>query len=207
MPAIGRAVLLVVAALLFAACRRHIFPALGIVSCLYLIYYLPPTSWLRFAAWLNFGFAIYLAFGSIHSRLTGREVTEATAARHDLQTSFAGAVMAIAGTAMLLLTRGLDLYLLAYKAAGDLPWTERAAAGIAALGRPEPWLEVSWFLVVPLVVNGLYVCPASLRRCLRSRRQGGWEDSVALPAFVIGLSGALLAATLVYLGSLLTHLA
>jgi len=204
-PAMGRAVLLIVAAALFAACRRHIFPTLGILSCLYLIYYLPPTSWLRFAAWLNFGFAIYLAFGSVYSRLTGRDVTEGTTARHDLQTAFAGALMAIAGTAMLILTRGLDLYLLAYTAAGDLPWTDRAAAGITALAQPAPWLEVSWFLVVPLAVNGLYICPTALRRCLRSRRQGGWESSVALPAFVVGASGLLLAATIAYLGSLLVN--
>ena len=203
MPAAGRALALAAAAVLFAACRRHIFPTLGILSCLYLIYYLPPTSWLRFAAWLNFGFAIYLAFGSVYSRLTGRDVTEGTTARHDLQTSFAGALMAIAGTAMLFLTRGLDLYLLAYGAASEPTWTGRAAAGLAALARPEPWLEVSWFLVVPLVVNGLYVCPTTLRRCLRSRQQGGWEGSVALPAFVVGTSGALLAVTIVYLGSLL----
>src|SRR5207244_2029956 len=48
-----------------------IIPALGIISCLYLIYFLPPTSWLRFAAWLNLGFVIYVGYGSVHSRLTG----------------------------------------------------------------------------------------------------------------------------------------
>ena len=49
-----------------------IIPILGIISCLYLIYFLPPTSWLRFAAWLNLGFVIYVGYGSVHSRLTGR---------------------------------------------------------------------------------------------------------------------------------------
>src|SRR5258708_23104547 len=50
-----------------------IIPALGILSCLYLIYFLPPTSWLLFAAWLNLGFVIYVGYGSVHSRLTGRQ--------------------------------------------------------------------------------------------------------------------------------------
>src|SRR4029077_3930930 len=44
----------------------------GIVSCLYLIFFLPPTSWLRFAAWLKFGFVIYVVYGAVNSRLTGR---------------------------------------------------------------------------------------------------------------------------------------
>ncbi len=38
-----------------------VLPVLGIAGCAFLIYYLPPTSWLRFAAWLNFGFVIYAA--------------------------------------------------------------------------------------------------------------------------------------------------
>src|SRR4030095_16994013 len=48
-----------------------VIPILGIVSCLYLIYYLPPTSWLRFAAWLNFGFVIYVGYGSSRNDPTG----------------------------------------------------------------------------------------------------------------------------------------
>src|SRR5215831_8112412 len=72
----GKIVTLAIGAVLFAACRKHIFPVLGICSCLYLIYYLPPTSWLRFAAWLNFGFVIYAGYGAVHSRLTGRQQGE-----------------------------------------------------------------------------------------------------------------------------------
>lgn len=47
-----------------------IMPILGGLSCLGLIYYLPPTSWLRFVAWLNVGFVIYVCYGSEHSKLT-----------------------------------------------------------------------------------------------------------------------------------------
>ncbi|HKZ75213.1 MAG TPA: amino acid permease, partial [Actinomycetota bacterium] len=65
--------LIVLGAVVFALTRNHILPVLGVASCLYLVYYLPPTSWLRFAAWLDFGFLIYVAHGSVRSRLTGRD--------------------------------------------------------------------------------------------------------------------------------------
>jgi APA family basic amino acid/polyamine antiporter len=38
-------------------------PALGAVSCLFLIAYLPPTSWMRFALWFVVGIAVYAAYG------------------------------------------------------------------------------------------------------------------------------------------------
>ena len=44
-------------------------PVLGIVSCLGLIYYLPPSSWWRFVGWLGVGLVIYILYGYRHSRL------------------------------------------------------------------------------------------------------------------------------------------
>jgi basic amino acid/polyamine antiporter, APA family len=44
-------------------------PALGLVSCLFLVLYLPPTSWLRFLGWLVLGLLIYAGYGYRHSRL------------------------------------------------------------------------------------------------------------------------------------------
>jgi APA family basic amino acid/polyamine antiporter len=44
-------------------------PALGVVSCVGLIRYLPPASWLRFFAWLAVGLVLYFAYGARHSRL------------------------------------------------------------------------------------------------------------------------------------------
>src|SRR6185503_18512003 len=44
-------------------------PILGALSCLFLMYYLPPTSWWRFIAWLMIGMAegkrTMIAVGSI----------------------------------------------------------------------------------------------------------------------------------------------
>jgi APA family basic amino acid/polyamine antiporter len=49
-----------------------LLPVLGIVSCLGLIYYLPPSSWWRFVGWLGVGLVIYLLYGYRHSRLHAR---------------------------------------------------------------------------------------------------------------------------------------
>jgi basic amino acid/polyamine antiporter, APA family len=38
-------------------------PCVGIASCLFLIVYLPPPSWWRFAAWLCVGLVIYAGYG------------------------------------------------------------------------------------------------------------------------------------------------
>jgi APA family basic amino acid/polyamine antiporter len=44
-----------------------LLPLFGAGSCLFLIYYLPPTSWWRFAAWLMLGLAVYASYGYAHS--------------------------------------------------------------------------------------------------------------------------------------------
>ena len=46
-----------------------LLPGLGVLSSLGLIYYLPPSSWWRFLAWLGVGALIYFAYGYRHSRL------------------------------------------------------------------------------------------------------------------------------------------
>jgi APA family basic amino acid/polyamine antiporter len=44
-------------------------PAVGALSCLGLIAYLPPTSWTRFGLWLACGLVLYTSYGYRHSRL------------------------------------------------------------------------------------------------------------------------------------------
>ncbi|MDQ2855277.1 MAG: amino acid permease [Acidobacteriota bacterium] len=44
-------------------------PILGAVSCVFLMYYLPPTSWWRFVGWLMIGLSIYLSYGYARSEL------------------------------------------------------------------------------------------------------------------------------------------
>jgi basic amino acid/polyamine antiporter, APA family len=40
-----------------------LLPSLGLLSCLALVAYLPPASWLRFAGWLLAGLLVYAAYG------------------------------------------------------------------------------------------------------------------------------------------------
>jgi APA family basic amino acid/polyamine antiporter len=46
-----------------------VIPILGIICCLCLIVYLPPTSWSRFFYWLLAGLVIYMLYGRRHSTL------------------------------------------------------------------------------------------------------------------------------------------
>jgi len=179
---------LALAAVVFPLARNHIFPVLGILSCLYLIYFLPPTSWLRFAAWLNLGFVIYAGYGSVHSRLTGRPLHE-NPAEHDAHAAQVGAWLAVLGAAMLLFTRGFDLWVAAARAGGS--WRE--------LLRPGPWLEVSWFLIVPLLLNALLLCPMTIRRAWRAD-SAVRAGSRSIPK---SCASALWLATLVAVGSVL----
>jgi APA family basic amino acid/polyamine antiporter len=47
----------------------YLVPGLGVLSCAGLIYYLPPSSWMRFFWWLLIGATIYFTYGFRHSRL------------------------------------------------------------------------------------------------------------------------------------------
>ncbi len=44
-------------------------PLLTVAACFYLIYKLPMITWIRFAAWLLIGLALYFVYGARHSRL------------------------------------------------------------------------------------------------------------------------------------------
>jgi len=55
-----------------------LLPIMGAVSCVFLMYYLPPTSWWRFVAWLMIGLSVYLSYGyarSVLGRKVGRPTT------------------------------------------------------------------------------------------------------------------------------------
>jgi APA family basic amino acid/polyamine antiporter len=50
-----------------------LLPMLGVVSCLFLMFYLPPASWWRFIGWLLLGMSIYISYGYNNSTV-GKEV-------------------------------------------------------------------------------------------------------------------------------------
>jgi APA family basic amino acid/polyamine antiporter len=171
-----------VGAVIFILGRNHVFPVLGVITCLYLMYYLPPTSWLRFAAWLNCGFVIYVGYGAVHSFQKGRQLSPNPAA-HDARTAGVGLGLALLGVSMLLLTRGFDLFHAAYqdRPASDSPVREHMSDSLRQVFQAKGWLdlegglllnEMFWFLLLPLALNALILCPIILRRALRARRAG-----------------------------------
>jgi len=174
-----------------------IIPILGIFSCLYLIYYLPPTSWLRFAAWLNFGFVIYVGYGAVQSRLTGRQHAESPAA-HDAHTALTGVWLAIIGIALLVFMRGFDVWLEAQKAGAEAG--VRASSALGEVFTLRPWMEVSWFLIVPLALNAFVLCPIVIKRAMRARREGG-----AVTSSSVVVASVLMVLTLIYLLLLAKH--
>jgi APA family basic amino acid/polyamine antiporter len=50
-----------------------LLPLLGAASCIFLMVYLPPSSWWRFIGWLVLGMSIYFSYGFSQSRV-GREL-------------------------------------------------------------------------------------------------------------------------------------
>src|SRR5437868_2007599 len=177
-----------------------IIPILGIITCLYLIYYLPPTSWLRFAAWLNFGFVIYVVYGSVHSRLTGRQHSDRPA-DHDAQTARTGAMLALIGVALLLVMRAMDVMIEAAKSETNAG----SFAGLRSVTRSAPWLEVSWFLIVPLALNAFILCPIVIKRAARSRREGLAAGEADMAGSSRAIAAGLALASIVYLLLVLLH--
>ena len=176
-----------------------IIPILGIVSCLYLIYYLPPTSWLRFAAWLNLGFVIYVGYGSVNSRLTGRQRTEEPA-EHDARTAQVGSWLGLMGTALLFFMRGLDVWLGALKTHEESTGFAKAAAAFRDVMHTEPWVEVSWFLIVPLALNAFVLCPIIFRRAAHAR-----EASASISTTSRAIAAVLGLAIIAYLAMVWMH--
>jgi len=181
-----------------------IIPVLGIVSCIYLIYYLPPTSWLRFAAWLNFGFVIYVGYGSVNSRLTGREHADRPA-DHDARTAYNGSWLAVIGVALLIFMRGFDIWLEAMKAREDMSGMSKVTAALGDVLKSGPWLEVSWFLIVPLALNALVLCPIVIKRASRATQQGGSQSRPGIIAQSMTIAVTLAAASMIYLVFLVIH--
>jgi len=73
-----------------------LLPILGVVSCLFLMIYLPPASWWRFVGWLVLGFAIYSAYGYSRSRI-GQGLGRANRASGALKIASFGFLLAAVG--------------------------------------------------------------------------------------------------------------
>ena len=192
-----KVLLLVLAAALFVLCRNHIFPVLGLISCVYLIYYLPPTSWLRFAAWLNCGLVVYALYGAENSRLAGKYQSGGLAA-DAVQRVRAGVWLAVVGAVVLLFTRGVDLWMEALRKTPGEAGVTKITTTLGAVLRPAPWLEPSWFLLLPLTLTSCVLCPVLIRRAMRVRAASVNTDSPQLIRESLLLSGILTAGGVAY---------
>ena len=88
--------------------------------------------------------------------------------------------------------RWLDLFLEAKKTANDWGGAFQSAMQMDA------WLEKSWFMIVPLALNALVLCPIVIRRAMRGRGKESTGTSIAIAAAV----GIL---TLIYLVMVFAH--
>jgi APA family basic amino acid/polyamine antiporter len=157
-----------------------VLPILGAIGCLGLIYYLPPTSWLRFSAWLNIGFLLYVSYGSVRSRLTGIAAAE-DPALHNLRTAWIGAWLGVLGTGMLLIARFADLLRLGAKAPAN------------------GWLENSWWLTLPLFLNMVILYPTVIMRARRAARPGLSGGPRLRFRWTLILAFSMIGATVIYL--------
>ncbi len=80
----------------------YLLPLLGGCSCLFLMFYLPPTSWWRFFGWLALGLLVYVAYGYHHSFL-GQQAGRP--ARANATTWLCGAGLSVATVAMFMAAR------------------------------------------------------------------------------------------------------
>jgi APA family basic amino acid/polyamine antiporter len=108
------------------------FPLLGAASCLFLAYYLPPSSWWRFVGWLVLGMAVYCAYGYAGSRV-GRAVGRPGRTPPALFAAAAGFVLLAVGLFLIPHDAGL-VRLVREGVATDGPGRTRAGLALIATG-------------------------------------------------------------------------
>jgi hypothetical protein len=69
---------------------------LGVASCLFLMFYLPPSSWWRFVGWLILGLSVYASYGYSHSTV-GRAAGRPHRATPALKVAAVGFLLAAIG--------------------------------------------------------------------------------------------------------------
>jgi amino acid transporter len=134
----------------------YILPVLGVIGCIFLIGYLPPTSWLRFAAWLNVGIIVYVCYGSVTSKLTGRAQSD-NPVLHNVRTAWNGVMLGITGVAFMMVAHLAD----AYKD-GQLA--------------PNWWTDHTGWLTIPLILNAIFLYPAIILRATKAKNSSDIPD-------------------------------
>ena len=106
-------------------------PLLGAVSCIFLMYYLPPTSWWRFVAWLMIGLAVYLSYSYSRSEI-GRKLGRPEKTPAWLALTGLGSFLIAIG--LLTIPHDATLRESLHKAAGGFAEGERTIIAFGCLG-------------------------------------------------------------------------
>jgi hypothetical protein len=77
--------------------------------------------------------------------------------------------------------------------------------GFADILRPETWLEPSWFLVIPLLLNTCVLCPIIIQRTLRARREEGGRPDKRLTTINLVVAGILGVTAIAYMLLVAVH--
>jgi len=91
------------------------------------------------------------------------------------------------------------VWLEALKAREDLVGGSKMMAAIGDVFKTAPWMEVSWFLIVPLALNAFVLCPIVIARALKAGREGGNERQAGATASSLIIAIVLAAVSIVYL--------
>jgi APA family basic amino acid/polyamine antiporter len=182
-------------------------PILGIAACAYLIANLPITSLLRFVAWLNIGLVIYCSYGVSNSRLQKlyyKVDSEEDVAAQNLNMAIMGMFLAIAGVMLAVGVRAMDIFV---ESMGGLKSMSASALWhhASTIFHVGGWVEISWFFIIPLVGNGLCLCPLLSWRLhnARSHKKAVIMEKRRTQAFYICM--IITALTVVYLLGIFGH--
>src|SRR5262249_1231798 len=132
------------------------------------------------------------------SRLTGRRDTDHPLA-HDAHTAYTGAILAVVGAALLLFMRAFDVGHAAMKTHEDLGGWPKWNATLRDIFTADPWITLSWFLVVPLALNALVLCPIVIRRALRARQALDASSFAGQAAASLAIAVTLALGSIIYL--------
>lgn len=89
----------------FKVAGGHVIPALGVLSCVYLMVSLSVMTWVRFLLWLDLGLLIYWFYGRTHSPLADPIEAAARTGREALSNFFTvgGSLLLFNGASVLML--------------------------------------------------------------------------------------------------------
>jgi APA family basic amino acid/polyamine antiporter len=108
----------------------YLLPLAGAASCIFLMVYLPPSSWWRFIGWLVLGMSIYFSYGYSHS-LVGRQLARPARTPSALAWGAFGFLLLAAG--LFTIPHDASLPELLRLAASPGPFHLRAVAGLGLI--------------------------------------------------------------------------